>query len=255
MTLSNSIPCRVLIEPEPQPGSWNMAVDETLLQSAIEQQQCTLRWYRWSEPTLSLGYFQPAAELEEHEALKALPCVRRLSGGGAILHHHEWTYSCALPANHPATRDPYSLYKIIHRAIIQSLAQIEIRACLREEERHSKSTNTQFLCFARGDETDIVFQSHKIMGSAQRRRKGAVLQHGSLVLENSEFAPQFPGLLDLTELNTFPFESIQHCSSLITAGLQTSYSMGDFTQKEKLATQKLELSKYNSTEWNQRKST
>ncbi|MCC7425164.1 MAG: hypothetical protein IT428_33255, partial [Planctomycetaceae bacterium] len=91
----------VIVESHPRSGAWNMAIDEALLETAVDAEQCTLRFYRWSEPTVSLGYFQKPEEAAADPLLAGLPIVPRLSGGGAILHHHEWTYSIALPPGHP----------------------------------------------------------------------------------------------------------------------------------------------------------
>ena len=91
------IRCRLLID-APERGVWNMAIDEALLESAADE-SCdlvTLRFYRWSEPTLSLGYFQSYEDRNSHEASRSLPVVRRSSGGGALVHDHEWTYSLAI---------------------------------------------------------------------------------------------------------------------------------------------------------------
>lgn len=185
--------CRILIDPEPAPGVWNMAVDELLLESAIEAGTCNVRVYRWSEPTVSLGHFQNAAGISGE--LAALPRVWRLSGGGAILHHHEITYSCAVPTGHPAIRNPTDLYQTAHAAIIRVLSQFGVAARMRGDAR--SGDESAFLCFSRGDPRDIVLQGHKIVGSAQRRRRGAILQHGSVLLKASEFAPEYPGLLEL----------------------------------------------------------
>src|SRR5882724_9809402 len=87
---------RLIIDP-PAHGAWNMAVDEALLESAAVDGIATLRLYQWSEPTLSLGYFQPAADRQTHPASRECPLVRRASGGGAILHDRELTYSLAIP--------------------------------------------------------------------------------------------------------------------------------------------------------------
>src|SRR6266567_4064320 len=76
-------------------GPTNMAADEALLESASERGVASLRFYTWSEPTLSLGYFQPSAR---PLAVRSLPWLRRSSGGAAIVHHHELTYALALPA-------------------------------------------------------------------------------------------------------------------------------------------------------------
>lgn len=180
---------------EPLAGAVNMSVDAELLEQAVAEGVSTLRFYSWAEPTISLGYFQKDVTAVP-DALSELPVVKRLSGGGAILHHHELTYSLALAKDHLAAGDPTRLYELVHTAIINVLRTGNLESSLRgaaEADPHNKS----FLCFSRSDANDIVVGSHKIVGSAQRRRKGAVLQHGSIVLRESKFAPQFPGVLDL----------------------------------------------------------
>ena len=188
--------CRTILETVPGGGAWNMAVDETLLESAANAGTCTVRWYTWAEATLSLGYFQPEAGATGDPRLSGLPRVRRLSGGGAILHHHELTYSCAVPRTHPLANSPHDMYLAVHSRIISVLAAQGIDCALRGAPRTVAGAE-EFLCFRRGHELDVVLDGHKVLGSAQRRRRGAVLQHGSLVLRRSEYAPEFPGLFDL----------------------------------------------------------
>lgn len=194
-----------------------MAVDEVLLGTALESGKATVRIYTWDEATLSLGYFQQRADAGP--LAERLPTVRRLSGGGAILHHHELTYSLAVPASHPATADPHGLYDAVHEAVRRLLAEwgcdLQVRGIARPE------LSSEFLCFARGDAADLVIhrgtQAHKVLGSAQRRRKGAILQHGSLVLRASEHAPQFPGLQELTGQSIDPSDLQTRLGSTIAA--------------------------------------
>lgn len=194
--------CHVFIDPEPNRGDWNMAIDELLLTAAIERGQCSVRLYRWSEPTISLGYFQSVDDLPTPLRLAGLPVVRRLTGGGAILHHHELTYSCAVPARHPLAHNPKDLYLRVHEQVIEVLAGFGIPVQFRGDEDRQRSQ--EFLCFARGDSFDVVMSGgHKVLGSAQRRRKGSILQHGSLVLHCSDYVPQFPGIGDLA-VQTIP---------------------------------------------------
>ena len=177
-----------------------MAVDEALLEAAVAGAAPVLRWYQWDTATLSLGYFQKADEWSANPVWSTLPAVRRLSGGGAILHHHELTYSCVLPATHPLTHDPYQIYLALHNAVIGVLRPLGFDVRLRATRFGKEGPAEAFLCFSRGDEMDVVIGTDKVLGSAQRRRRGAVLQHGSLVLKKSEFAPQFPGLFDLAQM-------------------------------------------------------
>src|SRR5437868_10093883 len=79
-------------------GPHNMAADEVLLESAVAG-MASLRFYGWSAPTVSLGYFQPERMRRADERLARLAYVRRPTGGGALVHHHEVTYALALPAN------------------------------------------------------------------------------------------------------------------------------------------------------------
>jgi len=192
--LTSSPDCRVRVDPAAT-GAANMAADELLLTAAVEHGECAIRWYQWSEPTISLGYFQDCARDSLPEYLQSLPSIKRITGGGAILHHHELTYASAIPAAHPLAREPRELYVTVHEQIAAVLTRFEITVRMRGESCHEK--NAEFLCFARGDSFDLVLGDHKIAGSAQRRRKGAILQHGSLILRRSEFAQQFPGLFDL----------------------------------------------------------
>jgi len=191
--------CRLIIDAEPHPGRWNMAVDEALLESAIAGGPITLRWYRWAQPTLSLGYFQPADELNRRPEWNDLAKVRRLTGGGTILHHNEWTYSCVLPTDQTCIKHPYDLYDVIHQAICDWFREsVGIPLAMRGITRHASQEPT--LCFLREDSHDVCYGSYKVLGSAQRRRKGALLQHGSLVLRQSAFAPELPGLCELANL-------------------------------------------------------
>ena len=194
--------CRIIIDAVPGGGPWNMAVDEVLLESAWLHGVCSLRLYGWSAATISLGYFQRVDAATFSAELRDLSMVRRLSGGGAILHHNELTYSIALPSSHQLARVGHRLYELVHESIIAVLAERGIAAAVRGGATNvgrqvAVSGKEPFLCFGRKDSLDVLYQGQKVVGSAQRRRRGAVLQHGSVLLEASPHAPQFPGLCDL----------------------------------------------------------
>jgi lipoate-protein ligase A len=181
-----------------------MAVDEMLLESAQEQAAACLRFYGWSEPTLSLGYFQTFTDRQGH--LPSLPCaaVRRLTGGGAILHDAELTYSIVLPGAHPLATHRDELYQAVHGCLIETLESLGITARLCEPADKLEALREPFLCFQRRSPGDVLMGgSKKICGSAQRRRNGAVLQHGSLLWRTSPSAPELPGVADLA---THPLE-------------------------------------------------
>ncbi|WP_437230790.1 lipoate--protein ligase family protein [Planctomicrobium sp. SH661] len=185
--------CRVLVDP-PLAGDLNMAIDEELLNSGLSG-VATLRFYQWASPTVSLGHFQARQTLEVPARFQELPAVRRLSGGGAILHDQELTYSCVLPSGNPLCQEPGQIYDLVHAAIISVLERLGVQCRMRGDDAFSDQS---FLCFSRGDARDIVIGSAKIVGSAQRRRQGTVLQHGSILLRTSPWAEEFPGIRELT---------------------------------------------------------
>lgn len=183
----------VIHEPQPLTGAENMRIDEQLLDRAAAGGRSTLRFYEWKEPTISLGYFQK--DLVVPDTFAGLPVVTRLSGGGAILHHHELTYSLAIPKAEMSEK-PTAYYRIFHRIVIACLGELGLDCQLRGEAA-SDPENKTFLCFSRSDPNDIVHGIHKVVGSAQRRRRGAILQHGSVLLQRSSYASDLPGIFDL----------------------------------------------------------
>ena len=181
-----------------------MAADEALLDAAVRSDMATLRFYRWREPTLSLGYFQPIAQRTDHPPSREMAVVRRLSGGGALVHDHELTYSLALPASQPLTQNHKNLYTLVHQALINTLRDLGIHARMQHDDSVNSTSPAEapFLCFQRHGPGDVLMsgsggQPVKILGSAQRRRRGALLQHGSLLLATSRSAPELPGLDEL----------------------------------------------------------
>jgi lipoate-protein ligase A len=215
--------CRLLVD-GPASGAVNMAVDEVLLASAIERECLTVRVYQWHEPTVSLGHFQSPSDPVLSERFGALSRVRRLSGGGAILHDREVTYSCAVPRSHPMALNPVRIYDAVHKAIISLLQRHGITAGMRGE---AKQAPEPFLCFGRGDPRDIVIGADKIVGSAQRRRSGAILQHGAILLAASRHAPEFPGIAELTGVHLNP-ESL---STELGTALQAALCPGSVTTR------------------------
>ena len=203
----SSMPARVIFD-SPGSGAWNMAVDQALLMSAEQDGIVTLRLYAWDQPTLSLGYFQKYDDRQLHAASVACPVVRRRSGGGAILHDQELTYSLAIPSSHRWSKETSELYDLVHRVVIQLLAEDGIESQLFKDAVGLQSEvggelevvidPTAFLCFQRRSDGDLVSDKVKVLGSAQRRLKHSLLQHGSLLFEQSKFAPELPGLLELS---------------------------------------------------------
>jgi len=165
------------------PGAENMARDQALLERAITGEGPLLRVYGWRGPTLSLGYFQDEAAVAEAGAAQRLgvDLVRRFTGGGAILHHHEVTFALAVPPAHPwAALGVDDSYLALTRPLLGVLGAAGVEAAFRGGAVPAhKAAN----CFAGAACPDLVHGGRKLFGSAQRRRRGAVLQHGSLLLD------------------------------------------------------------------------
>lgn len=164
--LANSGPCD---------AAFNMAMDEALLEAAGRIGQPVLRFYGWTEPAASFGYFQKFAEVERATALR--PLVRRPTGGGIVPHEADWTYSLTFPAGH----DWHSLraeesYRRAHEWIQAAFARLKV-----ETELASCCRNTgPGQCFAGHEQFDVLWRGKKIAGAAQRRNKLGLLIQGSV---------------------------------------------------------------------------
>lgn len=173
-----------LIYDNPTTGRMNMAVDEAILMSvAAGDRLPTLRFYAWDPPCLSLGYGQSASDVDiERVKQMGWDVVRRATGGRAILHTDELTYSLTLPAEHPlAEGSILESYRRISRALAAGLETLNLQ--IQADKRAERVKSTGPVCFETPSHYEITTQDgRKLVGSAQLRRKGAVLQHGSLPL-------------------------------------------------------------------------
>lgn len=173
----------VLLDP-PLDGPTNMARDEHLLHAA-PLRPAVLRLYAWSPPTISLGCFQRSAELAAlAPELQRLAVVRRITGGGAILHDAEVTYALVLDDSIAVARQsPVALYTIVHTCWRDALAADGALTELAPDHLPLPAPRSgPFFCFEKPGRTDLVVGDKKLLGSSQRRISGAVLQHGSLIV-------------------------------------------------------------------------
>ena len=166
-------------------GAWNMAVDEVLLDAvAAGTAPPTLRFYEWALPCLSLGYFQ-SFDVVDVDGCRALgvDVVRRPTGGRAILHDRELTYSVALPAA-VLGQDGGVLpsYYRLSLALQDGLRRLGVPATLAPESAGSSAAHGP-VCFDRPSAHEILLHGRKLVGSAQMRRGGGLLQHGSILIE------------------------------------------------------------------------
>jgi lipoate-protein ligase A len=240
----SSLPFSLLITP-PAAGAWNMAVDEMLLESAADHGDCALRFYRWEEPTLSLGYFQIYDDRRMHKASMQCPVVRRASGGGAILHDIELTYSLAVPERHPLAIDRLRTYRVIHQTLVDVLSDWGISA----ELFTGRPRREAFLCFERRSPGDVLVGGSKIAGSAQRRRQGAVLQHGSVLLARSEAAPELDGIKERTGRAIRAEELTEAWSARLAGVLAVTWRPVLLSDAQHDRAAQIAAEKYKSTHW------
>jgi lipoate-protein ligase A len=197
---------RLILDP-PASGAWNMAVDEALLTSAANPGYInTLRVYSWQPACLSLGQAQPVNEVDR-ERLSNLgwDLVRRPTGGRAILHTDEITYSLTGSCDDPLfVGGILPSYQRIARSLIGFLSNLG----LEPESREAAGTfvgNPQAVCFEVPSHYEITIHEKKIIGSAQARRRNAVLQHGTI--------PLFGDIRRITQVLAYPDENLRQIAA------------------------------------------
>ena len=245
MTDNRGMPtCRLLTTLD-SPGPANMALDEALLRSALERQVASLRFYSWADPTLSLGYFQKHADRRP-----GLAWVRRPTGGDAILHHHELTYCLALPAG-PLWYTSESWLCRMHHAIGAALRHlgVETNAVVCGEEQRLGP----FLCFQHQTPADLRIAGHKVVGSAQRRPHGAMMQHGSILLRTSPHAPELPGIAELSGVTVEPSDLEREIVAALVKVTGWTFEPTAWTPEERATAAELERDKYAAAAWNEKR--
>lgn len=157
------------------PSAWNMALDEALLEAMPRLGLPVLRFYGWTEPAASFGYFQKYREVEVLTGLR--PLVRRPTGGGLVPHNRDWTYSVAVPTCH----EWYELtaaesYRRAHDWLRLAFERLGISTFLAPTRRKVQAGQ----CFVGYEQSDLLWESKKIAGAAQRRRRNGLLIQGSV---------------------------------------------------------------------------
>ena len=175
---------RLLATP-PLGAAENMAYDEALLARAAATGEAVFRVYAWREPTLSLGRNQPARHEYDESLLRrrGIAVVRRLTGGRAVLHDREVTYSVTAPDTFGATlRDSYQR---INEVLVAGLRALGANATLAVPHGRAPVPSTA-PCFEEPTGGELVLGQRKLAGSAQFREGTALLQHGSILIEDDQ---------------------------------------------------------------------
>jgi lipoate-protein ligase A len=212
---------RLLFTP-PKPGAWNMAVDEAMLESIGRGNSLsTLRLYAWIPACLSLGIAQPYADVDAVRLrARGWDVVRRITGGRAILHTDELTYSIVGPADNPILAGSVlESYNRVAHTLLAAVRALELPVEMKEG-KADESGKSNPVCFEVPSMYEITVDGKKLIGSAQARRKEGVLQHGSLPLRGD--------LTRITEALVFVDESVRVDASkrLLARAATTESALG-----------------------------
>lgn len=253
----------------PADGARHMALDHSLLEKAASPRfQPTMRLYRWSPPAISIGRFQPISDIDRRACSgKGIEVVRRPTGGKCILHLDDFTYALILPAGFEVPDKVVDAYAMLCRGILAGLRGMGLEAAIqsRKGEDYARGGGA---CFAMSTEADLEYNGRKICGSAQLRRGGALLQHGSILLrDRSDLLFELLDFESEEQMASALRDYRLRCTSLEEAGCLLGWDevsgrfldgfrsafgveiqRGELTREEKAACLKLERA-YRSKEW------
>jgi lipoate-protein ligase A len=183
--MANQDAWRLILSPAAA-GPYNMALDEAILEAVVSgQSPPTLRLYAWAPPCLSLGVAQPASDVDR-QALNELGwgLVRRPTGGRAILHTDELTYAVIAGSENPHVAGGIlSSYRHLSQGLLAALAVLGLETSVAAGALPDPGPDGNPVCFETPSAYEITADSRKLIGSAQVRRRGGVLQHGTLPLQ------------------------------------------------------------------------
>lgn len=264
----------------------NMAVDEALLASvSTGKAPPTVRFYGWEPAALSIGYFQKAEEEVDLAALgrRGYGFVRRPTGGRAVLHDAELTYSVVVPESHPGMPGTVNeAYRVLSEGLVEGFRRLGLRAEMAALAEGGKkaalSAAASAACFDSPSWYELVVEGRKIAGSAQMRHRGAILQHGSILLDldadalfavlrfpaerlrerlKAAFLDKAVAINDLLGALGKPPVSAEEAEAAFAAGFAAGLGVrllpGELTEEERRHAARLAAEKYGADAWNLRR--
>ena len=256
-------------------GFMNMAIDEAIMIAHREGLvPPTIRFYQWSPPAVSLGYFQNLKKEIDVDSCRNLgiDIVRRPTGGKAVLHDKELTYSFTIRENHPLVNNSIlETYKKISGGIIKGLFYLGVTADLVPLREKSKihHSDLKSICFSVPSQYEVQVEGKKIVGSAQVRKREIVLQHGSLLIElekdklfsvfnfpSTQIRERLKTKFNATSLEEILKRKItfSELSAILPRGFEKEFGVklleGQITEEEEKISQELLENKYLTYEWN-----
>jgi len=238
----------------------NMAIDEALLTSNLP----VLRFYQWKPAGLSIGYFQSIKDFNFKNLKKhKVELVRRLTGGNAVLHDKELTYSFIINENE-MLRSVIESYRVISGGLLKGLRNLGLKAIMNEDVKNGEKSA---VCFNDPSWYEILVNDKKIIGSAQKRINGKLLQHGAILIDIdvekyfslfNSYNKRFIDKLNkrITSINDELHEEVdyQKVKRAIKNGFEESLKIGlvnnDLSKAELKLAKKLYKERYSSPKWN-----
>lgn len=252
---------RIISDP-PLNGFMNMALDEAILEGiAYGDSPATIRFYSWSNPVLTIGRNQRLSDINLKETEKTgISVIRRPTGGNAVLHDDEMTYSVSFRIPKGVESGIVPTCRMIHSAIKEALSESGIQAYMAPEHKPERHPNP--VCFAEPSDTEIIIGGIKAIGSAQMRRAGVLMQHGSIPFSLDRW--RLMRLFSLREPMDMPLtsgirikgikEQFKRAFALSMAKtLNLKPEKGNYSKEEIETAENLSTEKYSSKEWTERK--
>jgi lipoate-protein ligase A len=265
----------------------NMAIDEAILLAVASGESLpTIRFYGWQPATLSIGYFQKVQEINLHVLREEQTgFVRRLTGGRAVLHEHELTYSIIVPEDYPGIpRQVTEAYRVLSEGLLIGYQALGLDAKMMQYQSEQdaqfamQSAPPSAACFDAPSWYEVVVDGRKVAGSAQIRKNNVLLQHGSILLEHdtdklfrylhaadqhmitqlkNHFNEKSVTINDLLRFRNRKASSLQDIEPMFKQGLRKALAIdlqdGHLSDKENQLTVELIARKYGNEAWNLKK--
>jgi len=274
------------IKSGPMDPAWNMAIDEAIMNAVSEGgAPPTLRFYGWQPATLSIGYFQKAEDEVDFASVteRGIGFVRRPTGGRAVLHDQELTYSMILPETYPdMPKSVTESYRILSNGLLHGFRRLGLQAdmvTLADEGEKAKFASAgSAACFDSPSWYELVVEDRKVAGSAQMRQRGVVLQHGSILLDmdvdllfellyypnerlrqrlKQSFVQKAVAINDIKRSLGQPPVTLSETEEAfergIPEGLGIKLERGVLTPSEQAEAERLVKEKYGNREWNMKR--
>lgn len=262
--------------------SYNMALDEALLDFHSKGEiPPVIRFYEWDPPTLSIGYFQKAEKEINLEQVKKqnLGFVRRPTGGRAVLHDKELTYSVIVTEQYPNMPESVTeAYRVISEGLLLGFQNLGLNAYFSipdtEEKKEILKKPKSAVCFDAPSWYELVVEGKKVAGSAQTRQKGVILQHGAILLDldidqllsvfhfpsekvKERMRKQLPNKAVAINTLTTRNITVEDCKIAFKKGFEQALNIElipyELTEEQEQYVHQLEQKKYLTDEWNFKK--